>query len=197
MANNKRLVVYLHKNSESGQVFYVGCGLKDRAYNFKSRSKKWLEYVRMYGKPKVEIYKSNLNPIEALYLESYLIRVFGRAKIDENGTLVNKKVNSDCANLYGFEENHSNWGKKHSVGAKIKIGDGNRGKKVSDESKIKMSKTHLVLRQFAKKIKDNKTGIVYDSIGDAANANGIAMKVLSSWLRGIVKSRIGEFEYYK
>ena len=42
-------VVYLHRRKLDNKVFYVGMGYKKRAYDFSSRNKFWINYVKKYG----------------------------------------------------------------------------------------------------------------------------------------------------
>lgn len=105
--------------------------------------------------------------------------------------------------VYKFTEKGSRpaiyiWGgrKPASEETKLKIGVGNRGKTVSVESRGKMSATRKKLQLPAKKVIDNKTGIIYNSIGDAAGAYGYNMKTVSGWLTGAYKSDKNTFSYY-
>jgi hypothetical protein len=159
----KGLVVYLHINEISKEVFYVGVGAPERPFNFKCRSKRWKEYVQANGNPVVKIYRSGLNPVEALHMEAHLINLNKRA-----GHLVNANTNLASAAAYSSGE---------------------------AEARLKMSISHKRLKLFAKKIIDNSTGKVYDSITEAATERIVDVKVLSSWLRGKVKSKINYYSY--
>lgn len=243
-------VVYIHRNRMNKIPFYVGMGNKNRPYCFKSRGKIWHNYKNKYGNPIVEIYKTNLNIHEAFYLEAFLIRSFGRKRIEDNGILVNKRI-SDLG-FSGFKHseeskkkisnhfkgiNGANTGRKHtketrrnmslahkgkpqseaskiglkkyflsvkgtkfrvtSEETKQKLREANIGKKLSEETKAKIRLKCKKLQSVAKKVIDNKTGIVYDSVTKAAESRGITMKQLSKWLTGVIKKREKEFSYYE
>lgn len=66
----KDYYVYLHKTLD-GKVFYVGKGVKKRAWSKSSRSNKWCEKAK--DGYSVEIYKENLSDLDALNLENKLI----------------------------------------------------------------------------------------------------------------------------
>lgn len=333
LKENINYVVYLHRNPITGMVFYVGIGNTQRPYTTSKRSDRWKNYVNKYGKPVIEIYKSNLLPHEAFNLERYLIQLLGRRGYESYGQLFNHSEGGECGGK-GVKvkletkkkisrafagENGINTGRKHSEETKanmslshkgkkwsekmrenfkkavangsfkgrkspsletkekirqsllgrkvspesmskrriaiqnknrnkpikpprpirifrdksmcipcpykvifkynntgyyfpaiyiwkrkpaseetkIKIGLGNKGKTVSSDARLKMSKSHKVIQLFAKKVIDNNTGILYDSITKAAEANNISAKRASSWLRGTVPSRKNYFRYYE
>jgi hypothetical protein len=79
--------VYLHKKKYNGEVFYVGKGTKNRAYEKKSRSKFWHKVVNKYEYI-VEIVEYGLQEWYAHELECNLIGLYGR-RDRGYGTLVN------------------------------------------------------------------------------------------------------------
>jgi len=83
--------IYQHSNPTTGEIFYIGLGCKDRPYEFNAgRSKEWIEYININGKPKVTILYNNLTIDEADKIERELILKYGRMGIDEGGILLNK-----------------------------------------------------------------------------------------------------------
>jgi hypothetical protein len=83
--------VYYHFNQLTKKLFYVGVGMKGRAYSFKwGRSKHYYNYVKKYGDPIVIIRYQNLEVDYAYELEEKLIKKFGRIGIESNGILINK-----------------------------------------------------------------------------------------------------------
>lgn len=78
--------VYKHLNAKTNIPFYVGKGLNDRAFSKASRNILWKNIVNKYGY-KVEFIMTNLNELEAFYLENFYIRLYKRKH--EGGTLVN------------------------------------------------------------------------------------------------------------
>ena len=70
--------VYVHKDSASGEVFYVGKGYGQRAWNTKSRNSKWQSKVKSLSNGwQVEIVKDDLSENEAFDLEISLIEKYG------------------------------------------------------------------------------------------------------------------------
>lgn len=80
-------VVYEHKRPQTGEVYYVGCGLEHRAYNMvSSRNHEWHQMYLLYGCD-VNIVASGLSKLNGLDLEEKLIKKYGRRL--EGGQLVN------------------------------------------------------------------------------------------------------------
>lgn len=80
--------VYFHR-TPSGQIFYVGIGHSDRAWERDSRNKYWHNTVEKHGGFNVEIVHKDLSLEQAFELEKKYIAQFGRKKYDPNGILVN------------------------------------------------------------------------------------------------------------
>lgn len=79
--------VYLHLTKDTNLPFYIGKGSKKRAYSKIHRNKHWHSIVKAHGF-KVDFLATHLNEIEAYYLESYFIKVYGRREF--GGCLVNQ-----------------------------------------------------------------------------------------------------------
>jgi len=146
--------VYIHKNSENGEVFYVGQGSKhrgrvERAHSKSSRSKWWNNYVNKHGYPIVEIVAIDITKEEADVLEMNLIKLYGRKDLNE-GTLVNLTDGGDGNGKRSIEyckehsirmkgENHPMWGKKHTKEWNENLSKALKGKKPSEETRKKLS----------------------------------------------------------
>ena len=90
---DKRFCVYFHKNSHTGEIFYIGKGNSKRPYLTYNRGKKWHEYLSLHNCSfEVEIYKDCLTSSAALAIEEELIRS-GKYPSIVN-TLINCKVKS-------------------------------------------------------------------------------------------------------
>lgn len=96
-------VVYLHRRKLDNKVFYVGIGYKKRAYDFSSRNKFWINYVKKYGNPIVEIYKENLKKEDACKIEIKLIKQYGR-RINGKGHLVNLSTGGEMGTIGANEK---------------------------------------------------------------------------------------------
>jgi len=113
-------VVYRHTHDD-GTVFYIGIGKKlKRAYTKDRRSPIWKYAVNKYGL-NVEILHDNVSWEDACKIEQDLIKQYGRKAFGE-GTLVNLTEG----------------------------GDGQLGLKASEETKAKMSKSHMGLNTWSK-----------------------------------------------
>ena len=113
-------VVYRHTHDD-GTIFYIGIGKKlKRAYTKDRRSPIWKYAVNKYGL-NVEILHDDVSWNEAGQIEMDLIKQYGR-KAFEEGTLVNLTEG----------------------------GEGRLGLKASEETKAKMSKSHMGLNTWSK-----------------------------------------------
>lgn len=183
----KNYYVYVHKD-RSGKVFYVGKGCDRRAWSNR-RSELWKRYVNKHGLI-VEIYRDNLQEWYALELEKDLITKYGM--INQGGQLVNfvegggrlssgtkydyetcKKISyalkgkpksaehrknlSIATKLYNALNNSPRKGKSHCQETKDKISIANRGKLAKGKN------------PFAKKIVCVETGVIFDSLVEAAD----------------------------
>ena len=91
----KKYYVYTHLNPKTKEVFYVGIGKDNRAWNkWAGRNKFWDNYVNKYGF-EVELIAENLTRKQAGKIEIELIAELGRRQIDEGGTLVNRSTGGD------------------------------------------------------------------------------------------------------
>ena len=87
--------VYTHLNPTTKEVFYVGIGKGNRAWNqWAGRNKFWENYTAKYGF-EVGLIAENLTRKQAGKIEMELIAHLGRRQIDEGGTLVNRSTGGD------------------------------------------------------------------------------------------------------
>lgn len=128
--------VYTHLNPKTKEVFYVGIGKGNRAYNkWAGRNKFWDNYVNKHGFD-VEIIAENLTRNQAGKIEIQLIAELGRRQIDEGGVLVNRSTGGDGGSV----------GYTHTEVFKQKLSEDRKGKctrkvrKLSKEAKAKISK---------------------------------------------------------
>jgi hypothetical protein len=113
-------VVYRHTHDD-GTIFYIGIGKRlKRAYTKDRRSPIWKHAVNKYGL-NVEILHDDVSWEDACKIEQDLIKQYGRKAFGE-GTLVNLTEG----------------------------GDGQLGLKASEETKAKMSESHMGLNTWSK-----------------------------------------------
>lgn len=112
--------VYVHRKAATGEIFYVGKGKDDRAWDSKyDRSKHWNYVVNKHGLI-VEIIQSGLREWYAFELEIELIALYGRKDLNL-GTLINKTDGGEGVAGYVYTEealrklSESHIGFKHSA----------------------------------------------------------------------------------
>lgn len=116
--------VYSHSNPITKEIFYIGIGYKNRCFKFTSgRNKDYINYVKKYGNPIVDILYANLSREEACNLEKKLILKYGRIGFESYGVLINKSLGGE----------HSNYGVNHTEDTKLKISQNTKGKKRHSE----------------------------------------------------------------
>ena len=149
--------VYTHLNPETKEIFYVGIGKGNRAWNqWAGRNKFWENYVNKYGF-EVEIVAENITRKQAGKIEIELISHLGRRQMEEGGTLVNRSLGGDGGNT----------GYTHTEEFKQKLSEDRKGKctrkerQLSEETKEKISQK---LKQ--RKTTWNKPVLQFDKQGN-------------------------------
>jgi hypothetical protein len=142
-----RQLVYLHKNRCTNEVFYVGVGNMSRAYDESNRSKEWKENIsECYFN--VEIIAKNLSKEIAFKIERSLIEMYGLKN------LVNKTKGGVGALGY-----------KHTDETKIKIANGQLGRKRNKEEIQKSIDKKYEL--YSHTYKHIKTGKIFKGLKKA------------------------------
>ncbi len=189
--------VYTHLNPTTKDVFYVGIGKGNRAWNkWAGRNKFWDNYVNKHGF-EVEIIAEGLTRKQAGKVEIDLIAHLGRRQIDEGGVLVNRSTGGDGGS--GGYTHTEEWKKKHK--------ERHLGKPkgpLSDEAKAKLSKALT-----GRKVTWGKTVLQYDKQGnfikewdnmkDAERETGAKniFEVASGYKNQMYKSSAGYIWKYK
>lgn len=175
-------IVYKH-TKPNGELFYIGIGVyKKRAYSKYGRNQHWHNTVNKYGY-NVEVLFSNIDYNEAKSIESYLIRYYGRKDLGL-GNLVNMTDGGE-----GF----LNMNKEERSKRRKRLSSYNKEKKdysftQSKEYKNKMSKA--TLNKGCKRIRNTKTGKIYNSQKDASKDLGYSASYLSEILNGSKPNKI-------
>ena len=109
--------VYAHLNPINKDIFYIGIGFGNRAWNkWAGRSKFWDNYVNKHGF-EVDIIEQNITRKQAEKIEQRLIADLGRRQLDEGGVLVNRSLGGE-----------SSVGYKHTDEFKKKLSEDRKGK---------------------------------------------------------------------
>jgi hypothetical protein len=139
----KDFYVYVHRRATTGEIFYVGKGRGNRAYQ-KDRGRHWQAIAQKHGRT-VEIVASGLQEWYALELETDLIALYGRSDLGL-GPLANYTDGGDGASgavrSDEFKARNVTFhtGRKRSEETCKNISESLRGKTHSEESRLKMSK---------------------------------------------------------
>lgn len=189
--------VYTHLNPKTKDVFYVGIGKGNRAWNKGAgRNKFWDNYVNKHGF-EVEIVAEGLTRKQAGKIEIDLIAHLGRRQIDEGGVLVNRSTGGDGGS--GGYTHTEEWIQKHR--------ERHLGKPkgpLSDETKAKLSKalTGRKVTWGKPVLQYDKQGNFikeWDSIKDAERETGAknVFEVASGYKNQLYKSSGGFVWKYK
>jgi len=201
-------VVYRHIRLDKNQPFYIGIGNEKRAYSKHGRSNFWKRIVEKTDY-EVEILFENLTSEQAKEKEIEFIKLYGRVD-NKTGILCNMTDGGDGIinpsphvreeRRKRFTKNKFALGNKYNLGrrqteeTKLKISQSKKGcksimtgKKHSDESRKKMSEN--TARAMSKKVIDTSTGIIYNSITEAAKILNISQNTLARYLRGVRKNK--------
>ena len=197
-------VVYRHIRFDKNEPFYIGIGKMHRAYSKHSRNTLWKKIVANTDY-EVDILFDDITEEEARKKEIEFIKLYGR--IDQKtGTLSNFTDGGEGIinpPPHVIEERRKRWtGNKFGLGNKYNLGrhlteeiklkisiskkgcdSQMKGEKHSDEAREKMRKN--TARAMSRKVIDNSTGIIYNSITDAAAYLNIKQRNLARYLRGI------------
>jgi len=128
--------VYIHFNKINGDPFYVGKGKLNRFRSINNRSYYWINYVNKYGFDSIKI-EDNLNEDDAFELEIYWITQlknwgFNLVNLTDGGKSPiwwSNKKRPDISNKFK--------GHKVSEEVRLKISNGNKGKRNSIETEFK------------------------------------------------------------
>jgi hypothetical protein len=169
--------LYTHTRLDTNEVFYVGIGTQDnyiRASRSHNRTNYWNNVVKKCGW-KVDILYDNLSWEDACKKEKELIALYGRVDLG-TGTLVNL-TNGGEGTL----------GHKHTNETKAKMAKTRKGRKYSEEHKLKTKNS--MIGKNCKKVINKETGKIYNSIEEAAKGIGISRVGLSLRLTGKIKNK--------
>ena len=186
--------VYIHRKKDNDAIFYIGISCQDKYRRAKTsigRNNLWCKIVKKHGYYS-NILVSNISKENAIKIEVFLIKVFGR--IDNNtGCLANLTDGGDgsynCPKSTETKQKMklSKLGKKHTEETKQKMSIARIGKIKSEASKEKTKKS--MLGKNKKKVVDENTGVIYNSVSEAALFLNIPHPTLSRYLTGVLKNK--------
>jgi hypothetical protein len=112
--------VYRHYKLDTNDVFYIGMGKENnfrRAFSNRYRNNYWLNTVSKYGYS-VDIVSKNLSEEDAIELEIFLIKEYGRKDLG-NGCLVNMTDGGDGVFNPSFESLKNRSGVKSHMSKRV------------------------------------------------------------------------------
>lgn len=174
------MIVYQHRRLDNNEIFYIGIGKTEkRAYDKYKRSKFWKRITNKIDYS-VEIVCTCEDWNEACQIEQYLIKFYGRRDLG-TGPLVNLTDGGEGA-INTVVSNET----------KEKMSKSQTGRIISEEHRQKISKAlkgekHPMYGKpapNAKKVINTETGVIYYTIKEAAEANGINKNTLIAMLSG-------------
>lgn len=191
--------VYIHRRKDTNEVFYVGISRQEKYLRVKintGRNGLWKNIVNKYGYYG-EVIHSQLSKDEAIKIEMALIKSYGRINL-KTGCLANLTDGGDgsleCFKTDEAKDKIRNYriGKKHSEETKLKMSIAKKGKKSKQSTKDKLS--DIARKRFSKKVIDKETGMIYNSVTEAAKEIGLSRAYLSRQLLGI-ENKKHQLEY--
>ena len=186
-------VVYRHINKLTGEVFYIGIGKDEkRPYSKSGRNIFWKRVVQKYGYL-VEIINRNLLLSEAQEIEKKLIAEYGRRNL-RMGRLCNLTDGGEGVSNPNkktrLRMREAKLGRRLSQSHKEKVRQHLIGRVVSEKTRQKIRESVLGGKHpMARKLIDTKTGIVYDTVKEAAESFGIKRTTLTSWISGTANTK--------
>jgi hypothetical protein len=166
--------VYLHRKPNC-KTFYVGIGkTKKRLLSSYSRNKYWINTVKKNNNSfYAQIVFEDLSKVDACELEVFLIETYGV----EN--LTNMTLGGETGVISNSKESREKMKKSHA-GVKLLP----HHVKAIQESR-NYGKNHFASRE----VKCSKTGVVYESVTEAALMIGMKMRTLHAQLSGENKNK--------
>lgn len=136
--------VYCHFRNDTGVVFYIGKGQKNRAYTKQSRNPYWHNVVKKASGFRVEIIAKNLTAKEALQYERVLIQNFKKQHLDSLCNLTDGGEGGLNPSVETREkQRQAKLGKKLSEEVKAKIAVAGKNRVFTKETKEKLRLVQL------------------------------------------------------
>lgn len=189
--------VYLHKKP-NGQIFYVGKGTKDRAWDKHNRNQHWKNVVAKYGYD-VTIFLDNISEEKAYSVEEDLIEAIGLDNLVNiakggKGVMTGRKFTKE--HRANMSKARRKWKmSKESIRKMAESKKGsipwNKGIPRREEAKKKMSEN----RDDKIRLIDTTTGVRYDSITDFCKKNNVNICTFSDHFR--CRRKVNKFEHIK
>jgi len=175
-------IVYRHRRLDKNEVFYVGIGKKEsRAFDMVHRNHIW-KGIKSRSEVDVEIVASDLSWELACELEQLMISEYGRIDL-HTGSLANLTDGGEgTIGIKHSQESkdkraNSNRGKKRTQETRLKISQALTGKKLSEQHIENLRTSHLgQLSGNAQQVVDLQTGFFYDSLRNGCLSVGVSYK---------------------
>lgn len=190
MKNN--YYVYIHRRKDNNNIFYVGKGKGQRAFDFRRRSDWWLKIVDKAKGFVVEIVSSGISEQEAFDLEHKLIMKYGRIKFEKDGILCNLTNGYDGLSGMKHSESTKELMRRKALG-RNSISDEGR-KRIALSNKNRDKNIEGIKKGALKRLGENnvkskiilniESGVFHYTLTEASKTYGININTLSDHLRG-------------
>jgi len=192
--------VYIHTRDDTGEIFYVGIGINNRAYNLDKRNRFWNRIIAKTTYT-IKIVFNKLSHKEALHKEIRLIKLIGRSNLG-TGSLCN--LTNGGEGCLGYKATKETRDKLRSAGLLRKTSPETKQKLKNNAIKRGLSSDRLSKMYEGRKLKGgwetvaslkrtqvicNKTNRVFHSIKDAAQHLNVNKHSLAAMLRGVRKNK--------
>ena len=194
--NLNNYYIYFHINPLKNEIFYVGKGKGNRAYDFKRRGQFYKDYISKYKNIIVNIVEENLTEQEAFEREVFFIKKIGRRDLGL-GPLVNLTDGGEgchmISELTRYKLSKAQSGKKLSDEIKIKIGLKSKGRIPSKETRDKMSKSgkgRKLSDETRQKMRKPKSDITKMKISESRKGKNRSDSTKEKWKQSFYENRI-------
>jgi len=192
--------VYIHTRDDTGEIFYVGIGINNRAYNLDKRNRFWNRIIAKTTYT-IKIVFNKLTHKEALHKEIRLIKLIGRSNLG-TGSLCN--LTNGGEGCLGYKATKETRDKLRFAGLHRKTSPETKQKLKNNAIKRGLSSDRLSKMYEGRKLKGgwetvaslkrtqvicNKTNRVFHSIKDAAQHLNVNKHSLAAMLRGVRKNK--------
>lgn len=188
LSTEPRFYVYSYTDPTNNIVRYIGKGCGYRVTDFNRHNSvvvRWCNSLLNNGlTPTITIIKDNMIELDAFNLEKELVKQYGNV-FDHTGTLFNFTAGGEGYSG-GLRERRSS-----TLETKEKCRIASTGRKMSDETKRKMSEKKLNIKG-TRRTPVIIYGVLYESISEAAIAIGWTIQKLSTKLS---KEYCEDFQY--
>lgn len=156
--------VYLHKDRECGEVFYVGKGSGNRAWESSNRNNTWQEKVSLLSNGwEVEIANDDLTEIEAFDLEANLVDKIETSEVGKLANLLPGGENPYSISV-GIEYDDNGWTQAYYSARRFKDVPRGTQQQIAKIIEDKIDPIRDELADLEEELEDNDEDNLLDSV---------------------------------